>query len=185
MKNSLYLYSLAVLIFSVAGCATSSDLKTVRSELNQQMEEKVVAVDTRIAAAAKRAGEKYRSSGVHAQRAGQYQRRYYRFARSDPTIARSSGNIEKGDFPGYQKKTTRKIDNLLLRSILLKTFWKSAKKIQQATVDSSASAKDPQANRTKRQYIRPLIRSSKKAITIKPEKLSKFPSRLSQQRIFR
>ena len=42
MRNYIYLL-LVVLVFSVAGCATTQDLKALRSELNQKMEEKMDA----------------------------------------------------------------------------------------------------------------------------------------------
>ena len=42
MRNYIYLL-LLVLVFSVAGCATTQDLKALRSELNQKMEEKMDA----------------------------------------------------------------------------------------------------------------------------------------------
>ncbi len=54
MRNSIYLL-LAVLVFSIAGCASTQDLKAVRSELNQKMEEKMAAMDAELAAIKKNA----------------------------------------------------------------------------------------------------------------------------------
>ena len=47
MKKSFNLF-LLILVFMVAGCATSQDLKVARSELNQKMEEKLSAVDSEL-----------------------------------------------------------------------------------------------------------------------------------------
>ena len=47
MKKSFNLF-LLILVFSIAGCATSQDLKVARSELNQKMEEKLSAVDSEL-----------------------------------------------------------------------------------------------------------------------------------------
>lgn len=49
MRNSLYLILLAMFV-SVTGCATTDDLKALRSEINSSMEEKIAAVDTSVAA---------------------------------------------------------------------------------------------------------------------------------------
>ena len=48
MKKTYNLF-LLILVFSIAGCATSQDLKVARSELNQKMEEKLSAVDSELA----------------------------------------------------------------------------------------------------------------------------------------
>ncbi len=52
MKHLLYLLS-ALLVLSLAACATSSDLKAVRTEVNQQMEANLAAMDARISAVKK------------------------------------------------------------------------------------------------------------------------------------
>jgi tol-pal system protein YbgF len=49
LRNSLYLILLAMFV-SVTGCATTDDLKALRSEINSTMEEKIAAVDTSVAA---------------------------------------------------------------------------------------------------------------------------------------
>ena len=47
LKKSFKLF-LLILVFIIAGCATSQDLKVARSELNQKMEEKLSAVDSEL-----------------------------------------------------------------------------------------------------------------------------------------
>lgn len=47
LKNILYIF-IVLFAFSISGCATSSDLRAVRSELNQQMEEKLATIDTQL-----------------------------------------------------------------------------------------------------------------------------------------
>jgi hypothetical protein len=68
LKNSFYLL-LLILVFSIAGCATSQDLKAVRSELNQKMEEKISAVDAELATLKKE--QEKNSSTVASMRKGQ------------------------------------------------------------------------------------------------------------------
>ena len=48
MKRLLY-GLLPLLVFSLVACATSSDLRAVRTELNQQLEAKLAATDARVA----------------------------------------------------------------------------------------------------------------------------------------
>ena len=68
MKNYFYLL-LLILVFSIAGCATSQDLKAVRSELNQKMEEKISAVDAELTTLKKE--QEKNSSTVASMRKGQ------------------------------------------------------------------------------------------------------------------
>ena len=68
MKNYFYLL-LLILVFLIAGCATSQDLKAVRSELNQKMEEKISAVDTELSTLKKE--QEKNSSAVASMRKGQ------------------------------------------------------------------------------------------------------------------
>ena len=68
MKNYFYLF-LLILVFLIAGCATSQDLKAVRSELNQKMEEKISAVDVELSTLKKE--QEKNSSTVASMRKGQ------------------------------------------------------------------------------------------------------------------
>jgi len=68
LKNYFYLL-LLILVFSIAGCATSQDLKAVRSELNQKMEEKISAVDAELTTLKKE--QEKNSSTVASMRKGQ------------------------------------------------------------------------------------------------------------------
>jgi tol-pal system protein YbgF len=68
LKNSFYLF-LLILVFLIAGCATSQDLKTVRSELSQKMEEKISAVDAELVTLKKE--QEKNSSTVASMRKGQ------------------------------------------------------------------------------------------------------------------
>ena len=110
MKNSLYLMFLVV-VFAVAGCATSSDLKMVRSELNQQVEEKVVAVNTRIATLQKE--QEKNTETLASLRKGQAN------ASADFTELRDQVQQLRGEVETLKKETSRdkddreKIDSLL------------------------------------------------------------------------
>ena len=129
MKRSLYLIFLAV-IFSIAGCATSSDLKAVRSELNQQMEEKLAAVDTRIAALQKE--QEKNTAALASMRKGQANTSAD-FAELRDQIQQLRGQVEtlKKDTSRDSKKDDEykeKIDNLLLKINFIENFLEISKK---------------------------------------------------------
>ena len=150
MKNSLYLIFLAV-VFAVAGCATSSDLKAVRSELNQQMEEKVVAVDTRIATLQKE--QEKNTETLVSLRKGQANVSAD-FAELRDQVQQLRGEVEK-----LKKEISRdtnkddnykeKIDSLLLKINFIENFLEISKKDSASDIDSSASAKDPSGKQGK------------------------------------
>jgi tol-pal system protein YbgF len=148
LKNSLYLIFLAV-VFAVAGCATSSDLKMVRSELNQQMEEKVVAVDTRIATLQKE--QEKNTETLVSLRKGQAN------ASADFTELRDQVQQLRGEVETLKKETSRdtnkddkeKIDSLLLKINFIENFLEISKKDSASDIDSSASAKDPSGKQGK------------------------------------
>ena len=150
MKSSLYLMFLA-LVFFVSGCATSSDLKAVRSELNQQMEEKLAAVDTRIAALQKE--QEKNTTTLASMRKGQ--------ANTSADFAELRDNIQqlRGQVETSKKETSRdskkddeykaKIDNLLLKINFIENFLEISKKDSSSDIDSSASTKDPSGKQDK------------------------------------
>ncbi len=122
MRNFIYLF-LAVLAFSVAGCATTQDLKAVRSELNQKMEEKLDAMDAELAAVKKTA------TNLESMRKGQ--------ANTAADIADLRDNIQqlrgqvealKKDFAVNTKKDEQAFDNLLLKINFIENFLEIGKK---------------------------------------------------------
>ncbi len=147
MKSSLYLIFL-VLVFFVSGCATSSDLKAVRSELDQQMEEKLAAVDTRIAAVQKE--QEKSTTTLASMRKGQ--------ANTSADFAELRDNIQQlhGQVEALKKETSRdskeykaKIDNLLLKINFIENFLEISKKDSSSDIDSSALTKDPSGKQDK------------------------------------
>jgi len=146
LKNSLYLMFLVV-VFAVAGCATSSDLKMVRSELNQQVEEKVVAVNTRIATLQKE--QEKNTETLASLRKGQAN------ASADFTELRDQVQQLRGEVETLKKETSRdkddreKIDSLLLKINFIENFLEISKKDSASDIDSSALAKDPSGKQGK------------------------------------
>lgn len=122
LRNSIYIL-LAVLAFSVAGCATTQDLKAVRSELNQKMEEKLAAMDAELAAVKKNA------ANLESMRKGQ--------ANTAADIADLRDNIQqlrgqvetlKKDLAVNTKKEEQAFDNLLLKVNFIENFLEIGKK---------------------------------------------------------
>jgi len=122
LRNFIYLF-LAVLAFSVAGCATTQDLKAVRSELNQKMEEKLDAMDAELAAVKKTA------TNLESMRKGQ--------ANTAADIADLRDNIQqlrgqvealKKDLAVNTKKEEQAFDNLLLKINFIENFLEIGKK---------------------------------------------------------
>ena len=63
MQTSLKLIFLAA-VLAICGCATSSDIRGLRAELNQRMDEKVAAVDARMEARAAKLLEEHKESAA-------------------------------------------------------------------------------------------------------------------------
>ena len=120
MRNYIYLL-LVVLVFSVAGCATTQDLKALRSELNQKMEEKM---DAKLAVVdADLATLKKNSAVLETIRNGQAN------AAADITDLRENlqqlrGQVEtlKKDSALNSKKDEQRFDNILLRINFIENF---------------------------------------------------------------
>ncbi len=122
MRKSIYLL-LAVLAFSVAGCATTQDLKAVRSELNRKMEEKLAAMDAELAAVKKNA------ANLESMRKGQAN------TAADITDLRDNiqqlrGQVEalKKDLAVNTKNEEQAFDNLLLKINFIENFLEIGKK---------------------------------------------------------
>ena len=140
MRNSIYLL-LAVTAFSVAGCASMQDLRTLRSELNQKMEEKMAVVDADLATLKKN------SAAMEAMRNGQAN------AAADITDLRENLQQLRGQVETLKKdskKDEQRFDNILLRINFIENFLEIGNK--NTSSDSSdksskstgvSAAKDP------------------------------------------
>jgi tol-pal system protein YbgF len=147
MRNSIYLL-LLVLVFSVAGCATTQDLKALRSQLNQKMEEKM---DAKLAVVdADLATLKKNSAVIEAMRKGQAD------ASADITDLRENlqqlrGQVEtlKKDSALNTKKDEQRFDNILLKINFIENFLEIGNKNTSDASDKnnkaagSSAAKDP------------------------------------------
>jgi tol-pal system protein YbgF len=120
LKNSIYLF-LAVAAFSVAGCASMQDLRALRSELNQKMEEKM---DAKLAVVdAELATLKKNTAALEAMRKGQAD------ASADITDLRENlqqlrGQVEtlKKESALNTKKDEQRFDNILLKINFIENF---------------------------------------------------------------
>ena len=117
MRNYIYLLLLAVAAFSVAGCATTQDLKALRTELNQRMEEKMDAkmavVETELATLKKT------SAALESVRSGQAN------SAADITDLRENLQQLRGQVEALKKdskKDEQRFDNILLRINFIENF---------------------------------------------------------------
>jgi len=105
------------LVFSVAGCATTQDLKALRSELNQKMEEKM---DAKLAVVdAELATLKKTSAALESVRSGQAN------SAADITDLRENLQQLRGQVEALKKdskKDDQRFDNILLRINFIENF---------------------------------------------------------------
>ena len=147
MKQLLYL-ALPLLVFSITACATSSDLKSVRSELNQQMEGKLAAMDTRMAAIQKEQEHQSASlASVHKSQAN---------ATADFAELRDQVQQLRGQIESLKKETAKdgkkedeykeRLDALLLKVNFIENFLEISKKDSAGDVvvalDNAGTGKD-------------------------------------------
>ena len=120
MKNSIYLF-LTLLTLFIAGCATTQDLRALRSELNQKMDEKMDAkmavVDSELTTLKKSV------TALEAMRTGQAS------AAADITDLRENlqqlrGQVEtlKKDFTSNSKKDEQRFESILLKINFIENF---------------------------------------------------------------
>lgn len=150
MRNSLYLIFL-VLLVSLTGCATTGDLKALRSELNRSMEEKITAVDADVAVVRNEMGK---SKEALAQT-----RKGTANTAADITDLRDNVQQLRGQVETLKKDLARtakreeeykeKFDNILLKINFIENFLEIGKKDNLSeSVDRGKSAgntttKDP------------------------------------------
>ncbi len=133
MRNYVCLF-LIVIVLSVTGCATTSDLKAVKADLNQKLEEKLAAMDAELAAMKKT------SANLESMRKGQ--------ANTAADIADLRDNLQqlrgqveslKKDFAVNTKKEEEAFDNILLKVNFIENFLEIGKKdVVNETPDKSS-----------------------------------------------
>jgi tol-pal system protein YbgF len=150
LRISLYL-TLLILLLSLTGCATTQDLKAVRSELNQSMEEKLSAVDTHLAAM-KKDLDKNTESLAQARKGNANTAADITDFRDN--IAQLRGQIEslRKDMARSMKKEDEykeKFDNISLKINFIENFLEIGKKDNlgesgdQGKSAANGTAKDP------------------------------------------
>ncbi len=154
MRNSLYLIFFAV-VFAIGGCATSSDLKDVRSELNQRMDEKIAATDTRVdARIAKMQKEHDENTAALASIRKGHANTNADFAEIRDQIQQLRGQIEtlkKGSSPDPAKddEYRAKLDNLALKINFIEDFLEIGKKDSAPDFNSSVATREPSGKQDK------------------------------------
>ncbi|MBN1474017.1 MAG: tol-pal system protein YbgF [Syntrophaceae bacterium] len=112
MKNLAYLF-MTICLLAVFGCATTSELKEVQSDLNQKVEEKLANMDAEISAMRKSV------DAMEAMRKGQAN------AAADLTDLRDNLNQLRGQLEALAanvKKQEQQMDNLLLKINFIENF---------------------------------------------------------------
>lgn len=147
MRRSWYLIFPSMFLLLTA-CATSSDLKEVRSEVNQQMEEKLAAADARVDT---RVSELQKAQAKNAEALASIRKGQ---ANTGADFAELRDQIQqlRGQVETLKKETTRdskkddeykeKINNLLLKINFIENFLEISKKDSVSDIDNSASTKD-------------------------------------------
>jgi tol-pal system protein YbgF len=129
LRNFLYLI-LPVILLSLTGCATTGDLKAMRSELNQSMEDKLAVTDATVAAMKKELGKN--SEALTQTRKGSAN------TAADITDLRDNLQQLRGQVETLKKDMTRgmkkdeeykeKFDNILLKINFIENFLEIGKK---------------------------------------------------------
>jgi tol-pal system protein YbgF len=135
---------LPVLLLSLVGCATSSDLKATRADLALQMDEKLSAVTDRVDArlAALEEGHTKSTEDLSSLRKGQANSSAD-FSEIRDAIAQLRGQVEalKKDLARDSKKeeeTREKTDNLLQKINFIENFLEISKKGSASDIDGSS-----------------------------------------------
>lgn len=133
MRNNIYIL-ITVLVFSVAGCATTQDLKALRSELNQKMEEKM---DAKLAVVdAELATLKKTSAALESIRNGQAN------SAADITDLRENLQQLRGQVETLKKdskKEDQRFDNILLRINFIENFLEIGNKNNSSDASDKSS----------------------------------------------
>jgi len=129
LRNLLYLAVLIVL-FSLTGCATTDDLKAMRSELNQSVEDKLAVIDANVAVLRKELGKN--AEALAQTRKGNAN------TVADITDLRDNVQQLRGQVEALKKDISRgtkkeeeykeKIDSILLKVNFIENFLEIGKK---------------------------------------------------------
>lgn len=139
---------LPAMAFTLAACATSSDLKALRTELNRQTEEKFAAADTRLD---ERVSALQKAQAKNTEDLASLRKTY---ANTSANFSDLRDQVQqlRGQIETLKKETTRdvkkdaeiqeKIDHLLVKINFIENFLEIGKKEEAGGADGAASVKD-------------------------------------------
>lgn len=131
MRFAKYLL-LAIVVWLLAGCATSGDLRALRLEMNQKMDDKMAVLETQIAALKKT------TESLEAMRSSQANTAAD-MADLRENLQQLRGQIEslKKDFSSYTKKEDQRFENMLLKINFIENFLEIGTKNTSSTGDAA------------------------------------------------
>ncbi len=139
MKNLVYLL-ITIFLLAVFGCATTSDLKEVQSDLNKKVEEKLTSMEADIVAMKKSV------DATDVMRKGQAN------AAADLTDLRDNLNQLRGQVEAMvanAKKQEQQLENLLLKVNFIENFLEiGGKNIPADSLEKSKSEDAPGSNKS-------------------------------------
>ncbi len=139
---------LLVIVFLISACATSSDLKNVRVELNQQMEDKIAALDIRM-----KMMQEEQKQAIESMRKGQANTSAD-MSELREQIQQLRGHVEsmqKGSFSDPKGDITynKRLDQLLEKINFIENFLEISKKDSYSDMNGSGSSKDTSDKQSK------------------------------------
>jgi len=145
LKRYLYLL-LPVMVALITSCATSSDLKNVRTELNREVEDKIAAFDIRI-----RMMQEEQKQAIEAMRKGQANTTAD-MSELREQIQQLRGNVEalqKGSFPDARGDSAynKRLEQLSQKINFIENFLEISKKDSSSGSDSSVSPPDSSSDK--------------------------------------
>lgn len=120
------------------GCATTGDLRALRSEINQRLDEKIAAIDSDLS------GLKKNVSTLDTMRAGQANTAADLSELKD-TVQQLRGQIEslKKEFATNSKRDDQRLDNILLKINFIESFLEiDSKNASGASADKTSKSND-------------------------------------------
>jgi len=170
LKHLKYFF-LTLVFLLLVGCATSQDLRALRSEMNQKMDDKLSAIETNLNALKKSTEslETLRSNQANTTAD---------LADLRENLQQLRGQIEslKKEFSANAKKDDQRFENILLKINFIENFWRSAIRTPPVKIPTkTANQPSPpllkrSPKKAKKTRLTPqLIRLSRTEITTKPE----------------
>jgi len=134
MRNFKYLM-LCIAVLLLAGCATTNDLRALRAEMNQKMDDRLAALETEIAALKKTTESLEALRSTQANTAAD-------MADLRENLQQLRGQIEslKKDFSANAKKEDQRFENLLLKINFIENFLEIGKNTSSDASDKNGKS---------------------------------------------